>query len=290
MNYSSIFRDCITRMNSIKETYRESVGFNMQKKLVTGLLSIIFVMYTVCLLKIILFKNISLLQLFTVELSNFRSYNFIPFKIFADFKTVLQSDNWLWGVSNILGNVVIFIPLGLLLPTLFEKMRNQYVLVIITSISVSVLFEAFQYTLALGSADIDDVLLNTAGGGLGIFFYYLISRITKQKTFIIQCVVLIFIMLMSVPSYYVAKVQFGSLLGLTNRTTHFIGKEDIPTRESDGQGTLASIDPLSIEYYQGFLSDNETINESLERNKATINDATKIFFQTSQMEKNKGHH
>ncbi|WP_338749170.1 VanZ family protein [Bacillus sp. FJAT-52991] len=255
----------------------------MQKKLVKGLLYIIFVMYLVCLLKIILFKHSSFLQLFTVELSTFRSYNLIPFKIFADFKTVLQSDNWLWGVSNILGNVVVFIPLGLLLPTLFEKMRNRYVLVIITSISVSVLFETLQYVLALGSADIDDVLLNTAGGGLGVFFYYLLSRMMKQKTFIIQCVVLTFVVLISVPSYYVAKVQFGNLLGLTNDTTHFIGNEHIPTREPDGQGTLIRIDPLSIEYYQGFLSDNEKSNEFLERNNVAVNDETKIFFQTSQM-------
>ncbi|MEO4052755.1 VanZ family protein [Solibacillus sp. CAU 1738] len=259
----------------------------MQKKLVSGLLYIIFVIYIVCLLKIILFKNISLLQLFTVELSTFRSYNVIPFQIFADFKTVLQSDNWLWGVSNILGNVVIFIPLGLLLPSLFEKMRNRYILVIITVISISVLLEASQYAFSLGSADIDDVLLNTAGGGLGIFFYFLIARMTKQHTFIIQCVVLIFVMLMSVPSYYVAKIQFGSLLGLTNRTTHFIGNENIPTREADGQGSLVRIDPLSIEYYQGFLSDNEMINGSLEKNTVTINGDTKIFVQTFETDKTK---
>ena len=42
--------------------------------------------------------------------------------------------------------------------------------------------EALQYLLAIGSADITDLILNTLGTALGVGLYYLLRLVFRQKT------------------------------------------------------------------------------------------------------------
>ena len=72
-------------------------------------------------------------------------------------------------VTEVIPNVLMFIPFGLFTPIVFRKMRNFYT-VAVTTLFVTVGIEAFQYFIGR-SADIDDVLANLLGGiiGYGIF-------------------------------------------------------------------------------------------------------------------------
>lgn len=249
----------------------------MKNKLVKGLLYFVFILYLAILVKIVLLKYHSILDIFPINTEGFRSYNIIPFKILSDFSANLQSDNWLWGVSNILGNIAIFSPLGLLLPILFKKMRENYLLILISSVTLSLAFETLQYLLYLGSADIDDVILNTLGGCIGIAVYHIISKISKGKEFIAQCVTLCLTLIMSIPAFYVAKNQFGNLLGLTHIETNYEGNENIPTREPNISGTLIEINKSSIQYYKGYLSSNKVENDFLKNGTSKITNETKIY-------------
>ncbi|MBQ1817116.1 MAG: VanZ family protein, partial [Clostridia bacterium] len=47
---------------------------------------------------------------------------------------------------------------------------------------VSVLYEALQYLLAVGSADVTDVILNTLGALAGAGAYFLLKAIFKGRT------------------------------------------------------------------------------------------------------------
>lgn len=77
-------------------------------------------------------------------------------------------------VTNILGNVLMFIPFGIFLPELFPK-TNRYKYVAVAAFIVSSLIEITQLlSRVIGNyrqADIDDVILNTTGALLGYFIY-----------------------------------------------------------------------------------------------------------------------
>ena len=78
-------------------------------------------------------------------------------------RTALNNANRELGLLNLVGNVVMFVPLGFLAP-LAARFSLRAVAALCVSLSVSV--ELLQLTLGR-SLDIDDVLLNTFGGVLG---------------------------------------------------------------------------------------------------------------------------
>ena len=81
---------------------------------------------------------------------------------------------------NIVGNVVVFIPYGLGLPLLFERLQSLF-RVVILSFGTSLLAETMQLILRVGCFDVDDLLLNTVGGCIGYFVYLLFRRYWRGK-------------------------------------------------------------------------------------------------------------
>lgn len=155
-----------------------------KNKFLSGCCYTIFIVYFILLLKIILFKYKSLPdtfnQLMTGNLYGFRSYNLIPFRSIQDFTKLMFQGQFSRGFNNVVGNVFIFVPLGYFLPLLCKKFQKGTV-VILTGFLVSLYFELCQYFLYLGSADIDDIILNLLGVILGFLFFQFIKRITYKK-------------------------------------------------------------------------------------------------------------
>ncbi len=69
-------------------------------------------------------------------------------------------------VVNFLGNIVAFVPIGMM-PQLARPRRAGAWHAALFSLSLSVLIEAVQYATGRRVADVDDLILNTAGGVLG---------------------------------------------------------------------------------------------------------------------------
>lgn len=69
-------------------------------------------------------------------------------------------------VVNFLGNIVAFLPFGVLLP-LVRTEKTRVWDAFFFSAGLSLAIEAMQFFFAKRNADIDDVLLNTLGGLLG---------------------------------------------------------------------------------------------------------------------------
>ncbi|WP_236329289.1 VanZ family protein [Paenibacillus auburnensis] len=76
---------------------------------------------------------------------------------------------------NLVGNVAVFIPFGVLFPLLLRKFRSLFILTLWEVPSI-LLLEIFQMLLRVGSFDVDDLLLNLIGVWLG----YLLLRINKH--------------------------------------------------------------------------------------------------------------
>jgi len=90
--------------------------------------------------------------------------------------------------KQVLGNFVMLLPLGIYLPLLYTKLRKAYSFfaVLLICFFVSVGIELLQLATSYRSADIDDVLLNTLGGGTGFIIYLLIKTILFPKKSIDQ--------------------------------------------------------------------------------------------------------
>lgn len=84
---------------------------------------------------------------------------------------------------NIWGNVLCFVPYGFFIPVLFKKMRHMAA-VTIAALGFSVFVETFQLLFKIGSFDIDDIILNTAGGIIGFILYIILKKILKNRIII----------------------------------------------------------------------------------------------------------
>ncbi len=76
-----------------------------------------------------------------------------------------------YGLAQAVGNVVLFMPLGLLLPSVVPGAGLRTVL--LAGLALSLGIEFAQWRMGVGrQADIDDVWLNVTGAGIG----YLLRR------------------------------------------------------------------------------------------------------------------
>lgn len=97
-------------------------------------------------------------------------YNVIPFKTILHFLSTAGWHNLINPAINILGNIGVFIPLGFLIPVLFKRLTDYkwFSFVFVGSL---ILLEILQMMLHVGTADIDDVILNFVGGTLGLLLF-----------------------------------------------------------------------------------------------------------------------
>ena len=124
---------------------------------------------------------------------NTRAVNLIPFSFIKDYVVDKQP----LGIANIVGNIVMFIPMGIFL-SMKEKRFGKILLWIVVS---SICIEVIQYAFIRGISDIDDVILNSVGGLIGIACYK-ISKLLGNKSdkimlVLILCALFCFIVLYS---------------------------------------------------------------------------------------------
>jgi glycopeptide antibiotics resistance protein len=79
------------------------------------------------------------------------------------------------AIVNLVGNVVMFIPLGVFLCSEFSN-RGKGFKVLLTTIAVICLVELMQLVTLAGSCDVDDLLLNLTGSMLGCIMYCVFSK------------------------------------------------------------------------------------------------------------------
>ncbi|MCQ4087057.1 VanZ family protein [Saccharibacillus sp. JS10] len=103
-------------------------------------------------------------------------YNLVPLETIRLFAKSASWDNLRAPLINLAGNVAVFVPLGVLLPIVFTKLR-LYIRFLLAFVLMISLLELSQGILGAGVADIDDLILNTIGGSIGYMIYsYFASR------------------------------------------------------------------------------------------------------------------
>jgi glycopeptide antibiotics resistance protein len=111
---------------------------------------------------LILFNTtINYIRLFRLEFSIGTRVNLIPLSEIID---VFGSNDATHMLIGVLGNILLFVPLGFLLPLLWK--RFSPLATVLTGAALSFAIETVQFFTGR-AADIDDFILNTLGALLG---------------------------------------------------------------------------------------------------------------------------
>lgn len=151
--------------------------------------------YSLLLLWLVLFKlSIDIPSVLNYQM---RSLNLIPF-------VGASQDN----SREMIDNLVVFTPLGLLLSVNLKRTNFWRKLTYVFIFSVTA--EVIQYTLAIGTTDITDVIMNTFGGFVGLILYSLGNKYAdneKLDRFIVVAGTGLFVLFILL-RFFVLKVRY----------------------------------------------------------------------------------
>jgi len=154
----------------------------------------ILIAYSVILIKVMVFKDMPIIRIGSLMLkfggTQEGPANLVPFKTILPY--LLGEKGLLIGAINLLGNIVLLVPIGFLVPIVFRNMTWEKTLAI--AVASGFFIEGMQVVLHLGIFDIDDVILNAIGVVTGYWAFVILAnwvRSGKYKTIIITAIIVI---------------------------------------------------------------------------------------------------
>ncbi|MFR9241609.1 MAG: VanZ family protein [Clostridium baratii] len=169
----------------IKSRKRSNLNLSLKHLIYKNL----FILYILMVINVTIFPLVIDTQR---AIDVFASTNFIPFKeTMSSFNGLSASFSTSFAIKlfliNILGNIILFMPLGFLLPIInqnFNNIKSIFKISLFTTISI----ESFQFINSFFGGfrvtDIDDIILNILGGLLGFLIFVLLSKIKLFKSII----------------------------------------------------------------------------------------------------------
>lgn len=150
------------------------------------LISVIFFLYLLFIIRVIVFKYpLSQMQEIVnswqkdVVLEGLNTANFVPFKTIKMYIQYYDLPG-LRSFSNLFGNVLVFIPVGLMLPMVHRASKNIFVALANTLFFI-VGIEVFQLFSNFGAFDVDDIILNMFGVLIGSCIYKIVRKSEKEE-------------------------------------------------------------------------------------------------------------
>lgn len=134
--------------------------------------------------KMLLFTFVALILFLTLGIRSFDGNRVVNFRLFQCYRGLLNQFLYNWktykfhynaeqfkiistGICNIVVNVVLFMPLGYLLPRAIPKQRYNCRWIFLIGIAFSLAIETLQLLTHRGCFDLDDLLNNSIGSLLG---------------------------------------------------------------------------------------------------------------------------
>ena len=101
-------------------------------------------------------------------------FNLIPFVNLFNYPNIGEA------VINVVGNVVLFIPAGAVFPTVFRQI-NSIIKAMFTGFIFSLCVEILQLPFYGRVSDVDDLLMNTLGFGIGYAVYVGVKGLKNKR-------------------------------------------------------------------------------------------------------------
>lgn len=102
-------------------------------------------------------------------------YNLTPFAEINRYLIYQESFTWENLITNLAGNILVFAPLGVLIPIIRRK-KTGFFYVLFLTLFISLFIETVQLITKVGVFDVDDLIMNTVGGVLG-YLAFSIARL-----------------------------------------------------------------------------------------------------------------
>ena len=152
---------------------------NKREKIKAFFLYGVFICYILFLIKLLILARVPLSDMLNSQSAALRSINLIPFHSITEYISGSTTNLKRFAFGNVVGNIVIFIPLGVYLPLFKRDKRviNDLLFIFI----VSLLVEIIQGLLGIGASDIDDIILNCLGGLIGILGYKFLLFLLRDE-------------------------------------------------------------------------------------------------------------
>lgn len=135
-----------------RKAFSKHTGFNVA-------VSLLAVLYALIMLNLLFLRDRYMMDGY--------AYNFVPFDTIQRYVVYRDHFNFDTWFKNLFGNLVLFVPIGMFLPLLNTRFRSSLMLIGATVILIGII-ETAQMLLRVGSFDIDDIILNTAGAWIGL--------------------------------------------------------------------------------------------------------------------------
>ena len=133
-----------------------------------GILWVIFLLYIGVLLRITVFRS----SFGSYPLCSHGQIELVPF---VGLIQIFHNSVWMF-LYLFVGNLVCFVPLGVLLPVL-TKARQATIL---WGLGLSLYIEVSQYVFGTGVSEVEDLILNTAGTGIGYLIYLGARKLVRR--------------------------------------------------------------------------------------------------------------
>lgn len=110
--------------------------------------------------------------------------NFVPLRFLLD---ILGQSSFLVIVRQVVGNMILLLPLGFFVPLVWKK-QSSFFQVLKIGFLFSVGIEAIQFMISLllgftyKITDVDDVILNTLGYSIGYLLFKVFERGYKMES------------------------------------------------------------------------------------------------------------
>lgn len=139
------------------------------KRSTKGILWVVFLLYLGVLLKITVFRS----SFGSYPLCSHGQIELIPFVgLIQIFHNSVRVFLYLF-----VGNLIWFVPLGILLPLLTKVRRST----ILWGFLLSLYIEVSQYIFGTGVSEVEDLILNTAGTAIGYGLFRLLRKVWRRR-------------------------------------------------------------------------------------------------------------
>lgn len=106
-------------------------------------------------------------------------YNLKPFAEINRYLTYNHYFTWENLLTNLAGNILVFAPIGFLVPIIKKQGVNLFTIFRI-SFLLSLFIETVQLVFRIGVFDVDDLIMNTVGGVLGFIGFKVVQRLYRK--------------------------------------------------------------------------------------------------------------
>ena len=154
----------------------------MKTKPTRWLAACTLIAYTAILIRLVVFKAIPTIRMGHLRLRFTGPHtgpaNFVPFKTIVP--QLIGQRNHLINMVNLLGNIIPFMPIGLLAPLVFRSISWQKALIL--GVATGLAFEVMEVIFRVGIFDVDDIMTNAFGVMLGYGVFVMFKRRARPRS------------------------------------------------------------------------------------------------------------